>query len=83
MFPYHYYMLLKFAVYKFRILFLHHDHEEKAAELDKKNTFGLNLGVSELRDFDGDIQNDEELSCVINSWKVKVTWRQIKTQGSD
>ena len=40
MFPYHYYMLLKFAVYKFRILFLHHDHEEKAAELDKKNTFG-------------------------------------------
>ena len=40
MFPYHYYMLLKFAVYKFRILFLDHKLEKEADELDKKNTFG-------------------------------------------
>ena len=30
MFPYHYYMLLKFAVYKFRILFLDHKLEKEA-----------------------------------------------------
>ena len=40
MFPYHYYMLLKFAVCKFRILFLDHKLEKEADELDKKNTFG-------------------------------------------
>ena len=39
MFPYHYYQLLKFAVYKFRILFLDHDLKKETDEIDKKNTF--------------------------------------------
>ena len=40
MFPYHYYQLLKFAVYKFRILFLDHDIQKETDELEKKNRFG-------------------------------------------
>ena len=80
MFPYRYYMLLKFAVYKFR-MFLDHDLKKITDELDKKNTFsnGIIAYFEDIPQFILQVYILQKTPHDCFSWREIDAWQSIGT----
>ena len=81
MFPYHYYMLLKFAVFKFRILFLDHKLKYAAEILDEKNTFsnGIIAYFEDIPQFILQVYILWKTPHDCFSWRENDAWQSIGT----